>query len=223
MNLARKRSCGSSGTMAAMADLPPTLPSDSALSYLTPEARARVEIDEMLEKAGWAVQDAQRGQPGGVPRCRGARVRAEAAARTRRLPAVRRPRGGRCRRGEEGGRDAHRRRVAVGEVRRRPARRGRRRRSRASLPFVYESTGVETRFTNTLDPDPRSRQVFWFHRPETLWQLDRRDATRTSSGRRCATGCAGCPSSHDGWAVAGAGARDPQPRGVAGGRTGRAR
>jgi type I restriction enzyme, R subunit len=36
------------------------------------------------------------------------------------------------------------------------------------LPFCYESTGVETRFTNRLDPDPRSRQVFSFHRPECL-------------------------------------------------------
>src|SRR3990170_7173752 len=39
---------------------------------------------------------------------------------------------------------------------------------RRPLPFLYESTGVETRFTNGLDPDPRSRQVFAFHRPETL-------------------------------------------------------
>ncbi len=36
------------------------------------------------------------------------------------------------------------------------------------LPFLYQSTGVETRFTNGSDPDPRSRQVFAFHRPETL-------------------------------------------------------
>jgi len=36
------------------------------------------------------------------------------------------------------------------------------------LPFAYESTGVETRFTNGFDPQPRSRQVFAFHRPETL-------------------------------------------------------
>ena len=28
------------------------------------------------------------------------------------------------------------------------------------LPFAYESTGVETRFTNALDPNPRSRPVF---------------------------------------------------------------
>lgn len=36
------------------------------------------------------------------------------------------------------------------------------------LPFAYESTGVETRFTNGLDPFPRSRPVFAFHQPETL-------------------------------------------------------
>ncbi|MDP1897508.1 MAG: restriction endonuclease subunit R, partial [Sulfurimicrobium sp.] len=36
------------------------------------------------------------------------------------------------------------------------------------LPFSYQSTGVETRFTNGLDPTPRARPVFAFHRPELL-------------------------------------------------------
>jgi type I restriction enzyme R subunit len=36
------------------------------------------------------------------------------------------------------------------------------------LPFIYESTGTETRFTNGYDPDARSRRVYSFHRPETL-------------------------------------------------------
>jgi type I restriction enzyme, R subunit len=36
------------------------------------------------------------------------------------------------------------------------------------LPFIYESTGAETRFTNGYDPDARSRRVFTFHRPEIL-------------------------------------------------------
>jgi type I restriction enzyme R subunit len=39
---------------------------------------------------------------------------------------------------------------------------------REPLPFAYESTGVETRFTNRLDPTPTSRDVFAFHTPETL-------------------------------------------------------
>ncbi|MDV6345588.1 DEAD/DEAH box helicase family protein [Nitrosomonas sp. Is37] len=36
------------------------------------------------------------------------------------------------------------------------------------LPFSYQSTGAETRFTNGLDPAPRSRSVFAFHKPELL-------------------------------------------------------
>lgn len=36
------------------------------------------------------------------------------------------------------------------------------------LPFVYESTGELTHFTDYRDPKPRSRPVFSFHRPETF-------------------------------------------------------
>ena len=36
------------------------------------------------------------------------------------------------------------------------------------LPFRYTSTGVETFYANDLDPEPRSRRLFSFHRPETL-------------------------------------------------------
>lgn len=36
------------------------------------------------------------------------------------------------------------------------------------LPFVYESTGELTRFTDYRDPKPRSRPVFTFHRPDTF-------------------------------------------------------
>jgi type I restriction enzyme, R subunit len=42
------------------------------------------------------------------------------------------------------------------------------------LPFCYQSTGVETRFTNASEPDASSRAVFCFHTPETLsrWLTD---------------------------------------------------
>jgi type I restriction enzyme R subunit len=36
------------------------------------------------------------------------------------------------------------------------------------IPFLYESTGAETFFRDERDPEPRSRAVFSFHRPETL-------------------------------------------------------
>ncbi|MFQ5588080.1 MAG: DEAD/DEAH box helicase family protein, partial [Nitrospiria bacterium] len=52
------------------------------------------------------------------------------------------------------------------------------------LPFLYESTGVITRFTDGRDPKPRSREVFTFHRPETLkaW-LEQGDSLRTRLNR----------------------------------------
>ena len=59
------------------------------------------------------------------------------------------------------------------------------------LPFLYESTGVETRFTNGLDPEQRSRAVFAFHSPETLaewlgasvpsWQAGERQVAGTQA------------------------------------------
>ena len=36
------------------------------------------------------------------------------------------------------------------------------------LPFLFESTGIITRFTDARDPKPRSREVFTFYRPETI-------------------------------------------------------
>lgn len=36
------------------------------------------------------------------------------------------------------------------------------------LPFVYESTGTITRFTDYRDPKPRGRNVFSFHKPLTI-------------------------------------------------------
>jgi len=36
------------------------------------------------------------------------------------------------------------------------------------LPFVYISTGEITRFTDFTDPKPRAREIFNFHKPETL-------------------------------------------------------
>jgi type I restriction enzyme R subunit len=44
------------------------------------------------------------------------------------------------------------------------------------LPFIYESTGTETRFTNGYDPEARSRRVFTFHRPQTLAEWARQIA-----------------------------------------------
>ena len=143
--------------------------SEGALSYLTPEARARVHIDEMLELAGWAVQDAKQVN---LTAARGVAVRefilksphgrADYLLFVDRTPigVVEAKKEGETLTGVEW-QSAKYRDGLPDEL------------SGAFdgfMPFYYESTGVETRFTSALDPNPRSRQVFWFHRPETLAQ-----------------------------------------------------
>ncbi|MBL1215624.1 MAG: DEAD/DEAH box helicase family protein, partial [Ignavibacteriae bacterium] len=38
------------------------------------------------------------------------------------------------------------------------------------LPFQFESTGTETFFTDARDPAPRQREIFQFFKPETLYE-----------------------------------------------------
>jgi type I restriction enzyme R subunit len=45
------------------------------------------------------------------------------------------------------------------------------------IPFLYLSTGAITRFTDTRDPQPRYREVFTFHRPETLAKWIRKESS----------------------------------------------
>ncbi len=42
---------------------------------------------------------------------------------------------------------------------------------RRPLPFQYESTGKVSQFTNWMEPHARSRDIFSFHRPETLREM----------------------------------------------------
>ena len=50
------------------------------------------------------------------------------------------------------------------------------------LPFVFESTGALTRFTDYRDPKPRSRPVFTFHRPETFREWLKQGNLFTAAG-----------------------------------------
>ena len=134
--------------------------------YLGPEAQARVEIDRQLTACGWVVQ-----------RHKQMNLGAGRGVAVREFPMI------------EGHGDADyllfvdRKAVGVIEAKKKgstltgvewqsakyttglsdavPA-------LTKPLAFAYESTGVETRFTNAFDPEPASRQVFTFHRPETL-------------------------------------------------------
>ncbi len=45
------------------------------------------------------------------------------------------------------------------------------------LPFVYESTGIVTQYTDLRDPKPRAREIFSFHHPATLRERIRRQSS----------------------------------------------
>jgi type I restriction enzyme, R subunit len=132
-----------------------------------PEGRARMRIDEMLEAAGWAVQDARAVN---LAASRGVAVREFVMKRPhgradyllfldgRAAGVVEAKKEGETLTGVE-----HQSAKYVDGLpdELEPAVEG-------GLAFVYESTGTETRFTNRLDPEPASRPVYAFHRPETL-------------------------------------------------------
>ncbi len=130
----------------------------------TPEQVARQAIDEMLTAAGWLVQDYKEVNPGAG---RGIAVR-EFPLKTGAadyLLIVDRKAIGAVEAKAEGtplsGVEPQNEKYSIGlpdNLRAwcRP------------LPFLYESSGVETYVTNGLDPEPRSRRLFTFHRPETL-------------------------------------------------------
>lgn len=44
-------------------------------------------------------------------------------------------------------------------------------------PFAYESTGFETFFRDSRDPESRSRRIFAFHKPETLYEWFSQEGT----------------------------------------------
>ena len=131
---------------------------------LTPEQLARQQVDTLLQQAGWVVQDRQSFNLGAA---RGVAVRefVTGAGPADYLLFVDRQAVGVVEAKKAGttltGVETQSTKYRTGLPAHLPA-------ARFPLPFAYETTGVETRFTSTLDPDPCSRQVFAFHQPNTL-------------------------------------------------------
>jgi type I restriction enzyme R subunit len=139
----------------------------------TPEQRARQNIDKLLQAAGWVVQDR-----------RDLNLGAGLGVAVREFPLstgpadyllfVQRKAIGVVEAKPEGttlsGVEAQSARYSIG-LGATPLH------WHSPLPFLYESTGVETFFTDGLDPEPRSQRVFAFHQPETLLRWVREPAT----------------------------------------------
>jgi type I restriction enzyme R subunit len=164
------------------------LNNDDLLERLPPEERARVMIDGLLAASGWAVQDAARAN---LSASRGVALREfilePPHGRVDYLCYVDGKAAGTIEAKPEGypliSVESQTAQYVGGLPKDLPA-------WSDSLPFSYESTGPQTRFTNWLDPEPRGREVFTFHRPETLaawldeWQRSPAEATLRSRLRQ---------------------------------------
>jgi len=133
---------------------------------LTPEEQARKTIDEALHKAGWDVQDVSHvnvNAAQGVAICEFPLKAGYGTADY--LLYVNGKAAGALEAKKEGttlsGVEIQTEKYSEGVLPSLPA-------HVRPLPFLYQSTGVETFFTNRLDPEPRSRRLFHFHRPEIL-------------------------------------------------------
>ena len=130
-----------------------------------PEDKARDTIDEMLRAAGWAVQDPGAYDPGVSERGIAIREYPFDSGPADYLLVVDREAVGVIEAKAEGtplgGVAEQSEKYATGDPKHIPP-------AREPLPFVYESTGTETKFRDLRDPAPRAREVFRFHQPETL-------------------------------------------------------
>ncbi|MDQ8199677.1 type I restriction-modification enzyme R subunit C-terminal domain-containing protein [Pelagicoccus enzymogenes] len=134
------------------------------MSSLPPEAQARQAIDQQLSAAGWAVQDVKE-----------INLAAQLGVAVREFPTATGPADymlfadGKA----IGIVEAKKVGETLSAVHNQAARYGSSdakhiQRWTEPLPFTYETTGVETYFTDERDPTPRARRVFCFHRPEEL-------------------------------------------------------
>jgi type I restriction enzyme R subunit len=149
----------------------------------SPEQRAREAIDRLLQAAGWAVQDYNK--TADINAARGVAIREfelnAGFGTADYLLYVDGKAAGVIEAKKQGatltGVEMQSGRYAQGLPATLPA-------WRRPLAFVYESTGVETHFTNGLDPAPRARSVFAFHKPETLadWLQAVSPATTLATG-----------------------------------------
>jgi len=131
---------------------------------MDPEEKARLNIDDMLTKAGYVVQDKIEFDPTaslGV-------ILREGSTKSGPVDYVifidGKPVGVIEAKREEKGVSL----FSVSEQSRRYVESGLKYKGTYKIRFAYESTGIETIFCDYDDPNYRSRRVFSFHRPETL-------------------------------------------------------
>jgi len=135
---------------------------------MTPEQKARIEIDKKLIASGWALQDMSEFNPAAAPGVAVREFRTDTGSVDYLLFVDRKPVGVvEAKKAEEGqnmtDHEAQTVRYAGSNIKWAVGNR--------TIRFAYEATGIITRFTDYADEKARSREVYSFHRPETLREL----------------------------------------------------
>ena len=141
---------------------------------MSPESKARQQIDQKLEQAGWIVQDMKQLNLGAS---RGVAVReyhTDTGPADYVLFVDRHPVGVIEAKRDEAGENITR---AEEQTLRYAHATLKWRQNDAPLPFLFEATGQIIRFTDGRDPAPRSREIFHFFRPEHLAEIWRQPST----------------------------------------------
>lgn len=132
---------------------------------MTPEARARLLIDQKLESAGWVVQDVKTISLSAGPGIAIREYPTDTGPADYLLFVHGQPVGVIEAKRDEAGENLT---VHEAQTERYANATLKWRKGDAPLRFLYESTGQIIWFTDGADPSPRSRELFHFFRPQTL-------------------------------------------------------
>ncbi len=150
---------------------------------LTPEQKARENIDKQLQQAGWIIQDYKAINPSAGLGIAVREYPTESGSADYILFIDRKPIGV-----IEAKREGHTlSQVHDAQTLRYAADKLKFIIKKEDLRFQYESTGTETFFTDGLDPASRQREIFNFHKPETLNEWLKQDETLRARLRKFPT------------------------------------
>ncbi|MBS3952862.1 MAG: DEAD/DEAH box helicase family protein [Methylomicrobium sp.] len=132
---------------------------------MTPEAKARQEIDQKLAQAGWLVQDMKQLNLGAAPGVAVREYPTDTGPADYVLFINRQAAGVIEAKRDETGENIT---TVEDQTARYANAKLKWRKDNTPLPFLFESTGQIIRFTDQRDPAPRSREIFHFFKPEQL-------------------------------------------------------
>lgn len=141
---------------------------------MSPEEKARLIIDQKLQQAGWVIQDYKKANLGAAVGIAIREYPTDSGPADYVLFIDRQPTGIIEAKRDEAGENIT---TVESQTKRYGSSALKHHTDGISIPFLFESTSQIIRFTDGRDPQPRSRELFHFFRPEYLALLLKQDNT----------------------------------------------